>query len=260
MPKKTRHTRKESPQKRRNIRTLFRKHPIWTTVGILIVGGFLSWGLPMIPYDLHDGLLIIFAGVLISVLFFVQAYQLYAHRSIKRRNWIILITLVILGVVLMMSQLQFTHPRPKLRVDFDSPDTTVYTTNSTAEISFRIVNRGQSAACQYYAIIFAASENRLQEVTKLTQRFGTVCRDPGEPVYCTVHLNITKEPTGTWYMCYKLIYGNSPTGGHLYTDDYPYWILFDFSNTQQPFMQLTPEQRDIFKAAIEARFPDEDIE
>jgi len=259
MPKRTKPTTDESPRRKRNIRTLFRKHQIWTAAGILVFGGFLGWGLPLIPHDLHDSVLIILVGALISAPFFVRAYQLYVHRNIKRRTWIILTSAVIVGAVLTMTQLQFTQPRPKLRVDFDSPSTCTYTTNSTGEISLRIVNKGESAACQYYAIVFAASENQLQEVTRLEQEFGTNCIDPSEPVYCNVHLDFTNQPRGVCYIYYKLIYSNSSTGRRLYTNDSPYWFSCDFSNAQKSFIQLTPAQRDLFKAAIEARCPDEDI-
>jgi len=260
MPQTTKPTRPRRPRKGRNIRTLFKKYPTWAAIGTIILGTLLSWGVPMIPYDLHNGVLIILLAVLISLPFFFQAYQLYTHHATKKKTWIIIICLVIVGIVLIGSQLQFTETRPKLRIDFDSPATYTYTTNSTGEISLRIVNNGESAACQYYAIVFAAPENQLQQVKRLKQEFGTNCIDPTEPAYCNVHLNFTNQPTGVCYIYYKLIYSNSPTGGHLYTNDSPYWFSCDFTNAQKSFAQLTPAQRDIFKAAIKAYYPDEDIE
>jgi len=256
MPKGTRHTGQERPQKRRNIRTLLGKHQVWVGIGGVVLAPFLGAGVPVIPYNLHDGALIIAIGFLVSTPFFVRAYQLYAHLNIKRRTWIIIIAVIIVGVVLIVTQLQFTHPRPRLRIDFDSPATCTYTTNSTGEISLRIVNNGESAACQYYAIIFAASEDQLQEVSRLEQEFGTNCIEPTEPAYCNVHLNFTNQPRGVCYIYYKLMYSNSPTGGHLYSNDSPYWFSCDFTNAQNSFAQLTPAQRDIFKAAIEAYYPD----
>jgi hypothetical protein len=176
------------------------------------------------------------------------------------RIWVSLVTVAIVGVAIALIVTHPTQTRPKLRIDFDSPATYTYTTNSTGEISLRIVNNGESAACQYYAIVFAAPENQLQQVKRLKQEFGTNCIEPTELAYCNVHLNFTNQPTGVCYIYYKLIYSNSPTGGHLYTNDSPYWFSCDFTNAQKSFTQLTPAQRDIFKAAIKAYYPDQDIE
>jgi hypothetical protein len=255
MPKKTRHTRQERPERRRSIRTLLRKYQVWVGIGGVVLAPFLGGGVPMIPYNLHDGVLITIVGFLVSAPFFVRAYQLYAHLIIKRRTWIIIIAVTIVGVALIVTQLQFTHPRPKLRVDFDSSSIMA----STGEIKFRIVNNGQGAAYQYYVIMFGAPENQLQEVIKANAVFGTSSIEPNEPEYCWATINQATPVTGVWYLYYKLTYSNSPTGGHLYTDDFPYWLSCDFNNPQKGFVELTPAQRDIFEAAIKAYYPDEDF-
>lgn len=191
---------------------------------------------------------------------------LLAHKfSNRKRRLQLVFSLIFVAIIagtspLYVGQIQGTQTRPKLRVDFDSPSTYTYTTNSTGEIKLRIVNRGEGVAYQYYAIVFAALENRLQKVIRLEQEFGTNCIDPGEGRYCNVHIDFTDRPGGVCYVYYKLIYSNSDTGGHLYTNDSPYWFSCDFTNPENSFPELNPAQRDIFKAGIESYYPDEDIE
>jgi hypothetical protein len=255
MPQRTKPTRQGRPQKRRDIHILFRKYPIWAAIGTIIFGTFLSWGVPMIPYDLHNGVLIILLGGLISLPFFFQAYQLYTHHNTKKRTWIFIISLVIVGVALIVTQLQVTHPRPKLRIDFDSSSVIA----STGELKFRIVNNGQSAAYQYYPIMFAVPANKLEEVMVTSKIPGTNSIEPSESIYLSVNITQPNKVTGIWYLYFKLVYSNAPTGGRLYTDDSPYWLSCDFDNPHNGFVELTPTQRDIFKAAIKACYPSVDI-
>jgi hypothetical protein len=256
MPKRTSITKQERPQRQRNIHKFLRKSGFWASISGGILALFLSWGVPMILNNVHDGVVITIAGFLFSFPFFFRAIKLYIHGDFKKRTWVIIFASAItVGIILMATQLQFTHPRPKLRVDFDSSSIMA----STGEIKFRIVNNGQSAAYQYYVIMFGAPENRLQEVIKANAVFGTSSIEPNEPEYCWATINQATPVTGVWYLYYKLTYSNSPTGGHLYTDDFPYWLSCDFNNPQKGFVELTPAQRDIFEAAIKAYYPDEDF-
>jgi hypothetical protein len=246
MPKRTCHPR---------LRTLFRKHQLWAGIGGVILAPFLGWGVPMIPYDLYNGVLITLAGFLISVPFFVRALQLYIGWNIKKRTWLIIVIAIIASVVVIATQLQFTNPRPKLRIDFDSSSIIA----STGEIKFHIINRGQDTAYQYSAIIFVAPVSKLDEVMLASKTFGTNSIEPGESVYLFDNITQPNKPTGVWYFYLKFIYSNSPTRPSLYINDSPYWLSCDFDNPQNRLIELTPTQRDIFKAAINTRYPDVDV-
>jgi len=245
---------------RKDVRQLLKLPEFVVGIALLVLSLLLGWGLSMvIPTTPHNGILITIGGFLISGPFFLRAYQLYAHLKIKKRTWGILIAVIVGLLALIVTQLQFTQARPKLRVDFDSSSTFISTVDSISEIHFRIVNSGQSAAYQYHAIMFVVPENQLQEVIKADPNFSTNSIEPGEPEYCMAAISRTNPVGGVWYIYYKLIYSNSPTGGHLYNNDSPYWLSCDFSNPQKPFVELIPAQRDIFKAAIKVCYPDEDI-
>ena len=255
MPKRTPPIRQKRPQKQQNIRTLFRKYQLWVAIGTIILGAMLGWGLSIISYNFHDGILITLAGVLISVPFFLRAYQLYAHLNIKRIIWLILVLAIIASVAIIITQLQFTQTRPRLTIDFDS--SSIIT--STGEIKLRIVNDGQSAAYQYYPLMFVAPANQLEKVFKASQLPNPNPLEPNKGEYCLAAINQTTPVRGVWYLYYKSIYSDSPTGGHFYTDDSPYWLSCDFDNSQEGFVDLTPIQKDIFEATIKACYPDEDF-
>lgn len=241
----------------RNMRTLIRKYPLWVAIATGILAAMLGWGLPMISYDFHSGILITVIGILISVPFFLRAYQLYAHLHFKTKTWVILTTILIVGIALIATQLQFTQTRPKLRVDFAYSSFTA----STGEIALCILNNGQSTAYQYRPILFVAPVNQLTTVDKAIELPGTNFIEPNESKFYLTTINQTDPAQDVWYLYFKLIYSDSPTGGHLYADDSPYWLSFDFNDglNGYEFHDLTPAQRDIFEAAIKVSYPDEDF-
>jgi len=236
----------------KDIRQLFKVPEFWVGIALLILSLLLGWGLPMITAPTpHNGILITIGGFLISVPLFLRAYQLYAYLKIKKRTWGIVIAVIIGLLILVITQLQFTQARPKLRIDFDS--SSIIT--STGEIKFRIVNNGQSAAYKYYPIMFAAPANKVEEVMIASKRPSTNSMEPTESIYLSANITQPNKVTGVWYLYFKLIYSDSATGGRLYIDDSPYWLSCDFDNPHNGFVELTPVQRDILEAAIKACYP-----
>jgi len=251
MPQRPAQTKPKRPQKRRDIHTLLGRHPIWAGVGTAVFLTLLGCGISRILDDPHNGVLFILLGFIISLPLFLQAYRLYTHRKTDRKARIVITSLVLVGVALIVTQLQFTQARPRLRIDFGSSSVVA----STGELKFRVVNSGQSAAYEYHPIIFAASADKPEKVIITSKAPGTNSVEPGESIYFLADIPEPNEVTGVWYLYLRLVYSSSPTGGRIYIDDSPYWLSYDFDNLDNEFVELTPTQRDMFKATIVACYP-----